>query len=83
MSGVNAYRLNGVLVGGEVVTGDGNDGLLHELIHGVSGYSYHAKLDAAITGDNIHVPGECKYLYFKFCILLLFAIYSLSDLLFC
>lgn len=47
---------------GDLVSGDGFSGLLHELIHGVSGFSYHYNLDAALTGDNMHVPGTCKYI---------------------
>ena len=54
-----SFRLNGVITAAEVVTGGGFRGQLHELVHGVSGYSYHMNLEAALTGDNAHVPGTC------------------------
>lgn len=59
LTGTPTSRLNGVITAAEVVSGDGFEGQLHELVHGVSGYSYHMNLEAALTGDNAHVPGTC------------------------
>jgi len=59
VAGIPIQRLTGVITNGDIVTGDGFTGQLHELTHGVSGYEYNRALDAARTGDGAHVPGSC------------------------
>lgn len=34
-------------------------GLMHELIHGVSGFEYQNALSSVRSGDQQHVPGAC------------------------
>jgi len=57
ISGVPTYRLTGVVTNGDVV--EDTSGENHELVHGVSGYSYHMNLEKARNGDNAHTPGAC------------------------
>jgi len=57
VSGVPTYRLTGIVTNGDVVEETGGEN--HELVHGVSGYSYHMNLEKARNGDNAHIPGAC------------------------
>eukprot|EP00592_Proboscia_alata_P008002 CAMPEP_0194353762 /NCGR_PEP_ID=MMETSP0174-20130528/2011_1 /TAXON_ID=216777 /ORGANISM="Proboscia alata, Strain PI-D3" /LENGTH=847 /DNA_ID=CAMNT_0039122437 /DNA_START=193 /DNA_END=2736 /DNA_ORIENTATION=+ len=61
VSGVPIHRLTGVVTNGDVVSGDEFNGQLHELVHGVSGYSYNGPLQKARNGDNMHIPGSCTF----------------------
>jgi len=38
---------------GDIISGDGFQGELHELVHGVSGFEYFRALEAARTGDGM------------------------------
>ncbi len=59
VSGVPTYRLTGIVTSGDVVEDTNNEN--HELVHGVSGYSYHMNLEKARNGDNAHTPGTCMF----------------------
>lgn len=53
IAGIPIQRLTGVITNGNVISGKGFEGQLHELIHGVSGYEYNRALDTARTGDGM------------------------------
>ena len=57
LTGIAPSRLVGVTTA-ESILGDPG-GLMHELIHGVSGFEYQNALDKARSGDFQHVPGAC------------------------
>lgn len=56
LNGVPVNRLVGVISSGDIIN---SGGLLHELLHGTSGFEYHNAFDLARSGDGMHFPGAC------------------------
>lgn len=57
VTGVPVTRLTGVISAKDSLN---PISMNHELVHGVSGYSYHENMgERAIQGDNSHTPGTC------------------------
>ena len=61
MTGTTASRLAGLITSSAIIDGNDYTGQIHELAHGTSGYEYNNVLDAARTGDGMHVPGSCTF----------------------
>jgi len=53
VAGIPIQRLSGLITCGDIISGNGFRGELHELVHGVSGFEYHRALEAARTGDGM------------------------------
>ena len=47
IAGIPIQRLSGMITTGDIISGDGFQGELHELVHGVSGFEYFRALEAA------------------------------------
>jgi len=62
LNGLPVTRLVGVMTNSDII---GWDAILHELLHGTSGFEYHNALDPDRTGDKVrsgdrmHFPGAC------------------------
>jgi len=59
MSGVPIYRLSGLITCADTI--DWFDAMIHEIEHGTCGYEFNNQLEAARTGDGMHVPGACTF----------------------
>jgi hypothetical protein len=55
MSGVMTPRLAGIIQNGQIVTGEGVEVQIHEMLHGVTGFEYMPPIDQEF-GDGSHVP---------------------------
>jgi len=59
LTGVPIHRLVGGITMPHLAEGGEWRSQMHEIVHGISGYEFNNNLEAARTGDGMHVPGSC------------------------